>query len=83
MTEGDNDVNCGGTTACYGATPPAASSPRGRGSHQGAGPSQSYNGALSTSTTSLAPAFGTAAGWNFANGLGSVNAANLVDNWGK
>jgi hypothetical protein len=39
------------------------------------------NGALSTSTGSYSPAFGTPAGWNFSTGIGSINAANLVNNW--
>ena len=39
------------------------------------------NGVLSTSDHSYNPAFGTSAGWNFATGIGSVNAANLVNNW--
>jgi subtilase family serine protease len=40
-------------------------------------------GVLSTSNSSLAPAFGTAIGWDFATGIGSVNAFNLVNNWGN
>lgn len=75
VTLGDNDVNCGGTIACYGATTTSG----GGGRHGGGG--SSYNGALSTSTTSLAPAYKAAAGWNFATGLGSVDAFNLVTNW--
>lgn len=38
-------------------------------------------GVLSTSTSSYQPAFGTAAGWDFATGIGSVNVYNLVSNW--
>jgi subtilase family serine protease len=38
-------------------------------------------GVLSTSDTSFAPAYGTTTGWDFATGIGSVNAANLVNNW--
>ncbi|HXY23989.1 MAG TPA: protease pro-enzyme activation domain-containing protein [Candidatus Acidoferrum sp.] len=38
-------------------------------------------GVLSTSDTSFAPAYGTNTGWDFASGIGSVNAANLVNNW--
>jgi uncharacterized repeat protein (TIGR01451 family) len=38
-------------------------------------------GVLSTSNTSFAPAYGTTIGWDFATGIGSVNAANLVNNW--
>jgi subtilase family serine protease len=40
------------------------------------------NGVLSTSTTAYAPAYGTGTGWDFATGIGSVNALNLVNNWG-
>ena len=38
-------------------------------------------GVLSTSDTLFAPAFGTTTGWDFATGIGTVNAANLVNNW--
>ncbi|HEY6268984.1 MAG TPA: protease pro-enzyme activation domain-containing protein [Candidatus Acidoferrum sp.] len=38
-------------------------------------------GVLSTSNTSFAPAYGTSTGWDFASGIGSVNATNLVNNW--
>jgi uncharacterized repeat protein (TIGR01451 family) len=38
-------------------------------------------GVLSTSNTSFAPAYGTAVGWDFATGIGTVNAANLVNAW--
>src|SRR6266849_1442858 len=38
-------------------------------------------GVLSTSDTSFAPAYGTTVGWDFATGIGSVNAANLINNW--
>ncbi len=39
------------------------------------------NGVLSTSNSSYAPAYGTGTGWDFATGIGTVNAANLVNNW--
>lgn len=39
------------------------------------------NGILSTSNTSNSPAFGTATGWDFATGIGTVNAFNLVMSW--
>ncbi len=39
------------------------------------------NGVLSTSTSAYQPAYGTTTGWDFATGLGSINAANLVANW--
>jgi subtilase family serine protease len=38
-------------------------------------------GVLSTSDSSFNPAYGTTTGWDFASGIGSVNAANLVNNW--
>ena len=38
-------------------------------------------GVLSTSTTSYAPAYGTAKGWDFATGIGSVNVFQLVTSW--
>src|SRR5260370_16382174 len=38
-------------------------------------------GVLSTSKTSFVPAYGTTIGWDFATGIGTVNAANLVNNW--
>jgi len=43
-------------------------------------PSGTY-GVLSTSNTSDAPAFSATPGWDFATGLGTVNAANLVRYW--
>jgi subtilase family serine protease len=65
-TQGDMDVVCNGTTGCYGAS--------------GSGRFATH-GVLSTSSSSLAPAYGTGSGWDFATGLGSVNATNLVNNW--
>lgn len=43
-------------------------------------PSGTY-GVLSTSTSSYSKAYGTRTGWDFATGIGTVNAANLVNNW--
>ena len=43
-------------------------------------PSGKY-GVLSTSATAYAPAYGTTVGWDFATGLGTINAANLVAQW--
>ncbi len=37
-------------------------------------------GVLSTSS-SYSPAFTTTPGWDFATGIGTINAANLVNNW--
>ncbi|MGA2411762.1 MAG: choice-of-anchor D domain-containing protein, partial [Candidatus Binataceae bacterium] len=36
-------------------------------------------GVLSTSDSDFLPSFGTAAGWDFATGIGSINAYNLVN----
>ncbi len=38
-------------------------------------------GVLSTSTSSFAPAYNANFGWDYATGLGSVNAYNLFVNW--
>jgi pro-kumamolisin-like protein/IPT/TIG domain-containing protein len=38
-------------------------------------------GVLSTSNSAFAPAYGTTMGWDFATGIGTVNATNLVNNW--
>ncbi len=43
-------------------------------------PSGTY-GVLSTSSSSFQRAYGTGTGWDFATGIGSVNAYNLVANW--
>ena len=47
------------------------------GTHSCYKPSGTY-GVLSTSTSSYAKAYGTTTGWDFATGIGSVNAYNLV-----
>jgi subtilase family serine protease len=39
------------------------------------------NGVLSTSNTAYQPAYGTTTGWDFATGIGTINANNLVNNW--
>jgi subtilase family serine protease len=39
------------------------------------------SGVLSTSRSTYAPAYGTTQGWDFATGLGSINATNLVAYW--
>ena len=46
------------------------------------GTSGIIQGALSTSATTFSPAYGTNSGWDFATGLGSVNAYNLIQNYG-
>ena len=39
------------------------------------------NGVLSTTSSSYSKAYGTGTGWDFATGIGSVNAYNLVHGW--
>jgi subtilase family serine protease len=39
------------------------------------------NGVVSTSDSSYQPAYPSGAGWDFATGLGTVNATNLVNAW--
>jgi subtilase family serine protease len=74
VTQGDNVVNCSGSQSCFGAS--ATSTTHGR--HFATSPA---NGELSTSSSASAPAFAAGVGWNFATGIGSVNAYNLVNNW--
>ncbi len=81
VTRGDIDVNCGGSTDCYGATAAVSSGGRRGGFGGGGSNSSNGNGALSVSTQSFSPAYGTGGGWSFATGNGSVNAANLVQAW--
>ena len=66
ITQGDNVVDCVSTA--------------------GLGASNCYlpsgdNGVLSTSPSAYQPAFAATTGWDFATGIGSVNAYNLVFNW--
>ena len=72
VTVGDIDVNCGGSQNCFGETASTGLGRRGQ---------STANGALSSSDQTYAPAFAAAAGWNFATGVGSVNAFNLVNSW--
>ena len=44
-------------------------------------PSGDFYGVLSTSNSTLLPAYGTTTGWDFATGIGTVNVQNLVTNW--
>jgi subtilase family serine protease len=66
ITEGDNDVDCTGTVAL--------------GINNCFLPSGT-NGALSTSNSAYDPAYAATTGWDFATGIGSINAFNLVSNW--
>ncbi len=71
VTLGDMNVNCSffNKTHIYNCYDPGGTSTNG------------LMGALSTSNSSYSPAFGTTKGWDFATGIGTVNAANLVSNW--
>jgi subtilase family serine protease len=71
VTLGDMDVNCSffNKTHIYNCYDPGGTF------------TNALMGALSTSNSSYSPAFGTTKGWDFATGIGTVNAANLVSNW--
>jgi hypothetical protein len=45
-------------------------------------PSGTY-GVLSTSNSAYDKAYGTTTGWDFATGIGTVNAYNLIMDWPK
>ncbi len=70
VTLGDMDVNC---------TPLVS----GKGKHTTSIPYNCYldgatNGVLSTSNFSYKPAYAAGIGWDFATGIGTVNASNLI-----
>jgi len=66
VTVGDIDLPCTGTDDCYG--------------YSKSGRKLTY-GALSKSSVAFSSAYAASAGWDYATGLGSVNAYNLVTNW--
>jgi subtilase family serine protease len=70
VTLGDIEVNCAGSANCYGYV----------GNQRGL-VFGTPDGALSVSKSSFAPAFAAATGWDFATGIGTVDAYNLVMNW--
>ena len=71
ITTGDIAVNCSGDNNCFGAD------------FVGRGRSTFFvgDGALSATSQTYTPAYGAGSGWNFATGLGSVDAFNLIMNW--
>jgi subtilase family serine protease len=75
ITTGDIDVNCGGPSNCFGEL---GTVDYGRG---GRIFGTTWGGVLSVSSTSFTPAYAAGASWNFATGIGSVDAYNLVTNW--
>jgi subtilase family serine protease len=70
VTLGDIDIDCGygGNTLvnCY---------------FPNYQPPDPLVGVLSTSNSSFEPAYVAATGWDFATGIGTINATNLVNNW--
>jgi len=77
VTRGDIDVNCTGSANCYGSSGTVSTGRGGR----GGGGGNAISGALSVSSSSFAPAYASGSVWNFATGIGSVDAFNLVMNW--
>lgn len=71
VTEGDMDVNCSyfDSSHLYSCYNPGGTLANG------------LMGVLSTSNSTYQPAYGTTTGWDFATGIGTVNVANLVNNW--
>jgi hypothetical protein len=67
VTQGDNDVVC--TSGKAGTLTNCYK------------PSGDTYGVLSLSNSADQPAYGTNTGWDFASGIGSVNAWNLLTNW--
>ncbi|HLH03046.1 MAG TPA: S53 family peptidase [Bryobacteraceae bacterium] len=74
VTLGDMDVNCQPLTTSTGAVV-------GRFSCFYPSTNPGTNGVLSVSDTSYEPAYPAKSGWDFATGIGTVNAYNLVANW--
>jgi hypothetical protein len=66
VTLGDMDVNCTGTTNCFGYSKVG---------------SKIYQGELSTSSTADRPAYRAGVGWDYATGIGTLNIANFVFGW--
>lgn len=77
IIQGDIDVNCAAPNNCYGYLGTIDYGRNGRVY------GTTWAGALSASDTSYAPAYSTGPSWNFATGIGSVDANNLVNAWPK
>lgn len=75
INQGDITVNCSGNVNCYGYIGNLDFGRNGRVYNT------TFGGALSLSDFSYVPAYGADGAWNFANGLGSVDADKLVTNW--
>jgi subtilase family serine protease len=81
VTTGDISVNCLGSANCFGSTVNSNSGGGGFNGRRGFGQASGIDGALSLSTDSYSAAYSAASGWNFATGIGSIDAYNLVMNW--
>ena len=68
VTLGDNDVNCTGVYNCYFGGSPSSGT--------------NFYGILSTSTTVNSPAYLATVGYDYATGIGTVNAYNYIMNFG-
>jgi subtilase family serine protease len=77
ISQGDIVVNCSGPTNCFGVIGTIG---YGRG---GRIFGTTYGGALSLSSTSFTPAYSAGPSWSLTNGIGSIDAYNLVTNWSK
>ena len=75
VTQGDMDL------PCYWFEPGNPSSPLYNCYAPDSTSTNNVVGVLSTSNSSYQPAYGTTTGWDFATGIGTVNACNLVENW--
>ena len=87
VTAGDMDMACSGTNSCFDSSTTTSAPGSGRSTHgffgdqRSGGHQTTIYGVLSTSDTSYVPAYGAGVGWDFATGIGSINAANLVNVW--
>ena len=90
VTQGDMDVNCAGSYNCYGPLNTDRDYQK-RDPERGFPPlnwfmpwfmlSGSDGGVLSTSDSSYSRAYGAGPGWDFATGIGTINAYELVTQW--
>jgi subtilase family serine protease len=85
VTQGDMDVNCAGSQNCYGSSS-ANGDPQRRDFERGFPRQNRYmpsggEGVLSTSDSSYVKAYGATTGWDFATGIGTINAYELVTHW--
>jgi hypothetical protein len=71
VTLGDTDIDCQGLYNCYWPNADESS------------PDDPTVGSLTTDRTgnTFRDAYPTTTGWDFATGIGTINAANLVNNW--